>query len=511
MRKLKGITINGEWLGDNVLINANFRAICNLAPFVMQEFAKLVNSIDKLDSAVAINSFYFPDNNTIDIEFSNNSFSGLANLCFHLQHGLPELVNRSLTIYTDNPEKEAEASEENLDKIPENQEVEMANEYVEDIEKEDDVYEIPSEETNEYSNKVLTELEETEEATETTEFTDAAETETAVSEENEKISDRDTPVNTQNAISMMVEDLAAKSPALAPIQIQVIQTAPLDTPKAEEIKQDLVTQEEVMNETETEDKLTTATVTTAEAEAEAEAATAAAAEEEEEEEEEVSESIANIEIKNEEAELQNSENIDNFINKKTEDNSIEYTNDEISSELELNSKPENCTDNTTIEDNNEILEKDNNENISLDAQLETELEVAQDENIIENGIETKEPEISEEQKEEIQDCLSDFYDSTPTPTIEQIELKGADNLAMQAMLNEMFVLRDELNKLKNEKVTYEDIFGKKEKMKNNIEDEDADFRIMGSEERVNASILDEELFVAGDKLYKWGDTLYLDE
>ena len=48
-------------------------------------------------------------------------------------------------------------------------------------------------------------------------------------------------------------------------------------------------------------------------------------------------------------------------------------------------------------------------------------------------------------------------------------------------------------------------------MKNNIEDEDADFRIMGSEERINASILDEELFVAGDKLYKWGDTLYLDE
>ena len=510
MRKLKGITINGEWLGDNVLINANFRAICNLAPFVMQEFAKLVNSIDKLDSAVAINSFYFPDNNTIDIEFSNNSFSGLANLCFHLQHGLPELVNRSLTIYTDNPEKEAEASEENLDKIPENQEAEMANEYVEDIEIEEDVYEIPTEETNEYSNKVLTELEETEEATETTEFTDATETETTVSEENEKISDKDTPVNTQDAISMMVEDLAAKSPALAPIQIQVIQTAPLDTPKAEEIKQDLVTQEEVMNETETEteaeteDKLTTATVTTAEAAAEEE-------EEEDDDEEEVSESIANIEIKNEEAELQNSENIDNFINKKTEDNSIEYTNDEISSEFKLNSKPENCTDNTTIEDNNEILEKDNNENISLDAQLETELEVAQDENIIENGIETKEPEISEEQKEEIQDCLSDFYESTPNPPIEKIELKDADNLAMQAMLNEMFVLRDELNKLKNEKVTYEDIFGKKEKMKNNIENEDADFRIMGSEERVNASILDEELFVAGDKLYKWGDTLYLDE
>ena len=104
MRKLKGITINGEWLGDNIIINANFRAICNLAPFVMQEFAKLVNSIEKLESAVTINSFYFPDNNTVDIEFSNNNFSGLANLCFHLQDGLPELVNRSLTIYADEQE-----------------------------------------------------------------------------------------------------------------------------------------------------------------------------------------------------------------------------------------------------------------------------------------------------------------------------------------------------------------------------------------------------------------------
>ena len=75
MRKLKGITINGEWLGDNVVINANFRAICNIAPFIMQEFAKLVNSINELDSAVAINNFHFPDflflfSNAIRSDFS---------------------------------------------------------------------------------------------------------------------------------------------------------------------------------------------------------------------------------------------------------------------------------------------------------------------------------------------------------------------------------------------------------------------------------------------------------
>ena len=477
MRNLKGITINGEWLGDNIIINANFRAICNLAPFVIQEFAKLVNSIDKLDNAVAINNFYFPDNNTVDIEFSNSNFSGLANLCFHLQHGLPELVNRSLTIYTDEQknteETENKTAEEILDEISENQKVETINECTEAWQEANEICETASEETIRNSDEILPELETTEEPL------DTIEKEVTSSEENKTI--LESKIDTQDAISMMVEDLATKAPALSPIQIQVIQATqePLETPQTENVAQ------EADNEFVEQEEFSAAA------------------------EEETSDNIVDIdEIKNEDVELQKSDNIDNSINEKTENNSIEYAKDETPSEIELNFEPENSSENVIIEDENKIIEQNENTDISYNVD---ETEVEEDKNIIENKKETKEPEISEEQKEEIQDCLSDFYDSTPTPTIEQIELKGADNLAMQAMLNEMFVLRDELNKLKNEKVTYEDIFGKKEKMKNNIEDEDADFRIMGSEERINASILDEELFVAGDKLYKWGDTLYLDE
>lgn len=486
MKKLKGITINGEWLGDNIIINANFRAICNLAPFVMQEFAKLVNSIDKLDNAVAINNFYFPDNNTVDIEFSNSNFSGLANLCFHLQHGLPELVNRSLTIYTDESknteESEIKDAEEILDEISENQEVETINECTEAWQEADEICETASEETIGNLDEILPEFETTEVPL------DTIEKEITSSEENETI--LESKIDTQDTISMMVKDLTTETPALAPIQIQVIQATqePLETPQTENVAQEggneFVEQESF-------------SATTAEAAAE------------EKEEEETSDNIVDIdEIKNEDVELQKSDNIDNSINEKTEDNSIEYAKDETPSEIEFNFEPENNSKNVIIEDENKIIEQNENTDISYNVD---ETEVEEDKNIIENKKETKEPEISEEQKEEIQDCLSDFYESTPSPTIEKIELKGADNLAMQAMLNEMFILRDELNKLKNEKVTYEDIFGKKEKMKNNIEDEDADFRIMGSEERINASILDEELFVAGDKLYKWGDTLYLDE
>lgn len=482
MRKLKGITINGEWLGDNIIINANFRAICNLAPFVIQEFAKLVNSIDKLDNAVAINNFYFPDNNTVDIEFSNSNFSGLANLCFHLQHGLPELVNRSLTIYTDEQknteETENKTVEEILDEISENQEVETINECTETWQEANEICETASEETIRNSDEILPELETTEEPL------DTIEKEVTSSEENKTI--LESKIDTQDAISMMVEDLATKAPALAPIQIQVIQATqePLEIPQTENVAQ------ETDNEFVEQEEFSAAA----------------------KEEEETSDNIVDIdEIKNEDVELQKSDNIDNSINEKTENNSIEYAKDKTPSEIELNFEPENSSENVIIEDENKILEENENVNVSFENKIESEVEVTQDENIVENEIETQNLEISEEQKEEIQDCLSDFYESTPSPTIEQIELKGADNLAMQAMLNEMFILRDELNKLKNEKVTYEDIFGKKEKMKNNIEDEDADFRIMGSEERINASILDEELFVAGDKLYKWGDTLYLDE
>ena len=126
------------------------------------------------------------------------------------------------------------------------------------------------------------------------------------------------------------------------------------------------------------------------------------------------------------------------------------------------------------------------------------------------------PEMSEEQKEDIQNCLSDFYDKSQNIQFQETNedfmtnyYEKYYNKSMQSMFDDMIQMREELNMLRKEKLTYEDIFGKKEKMKNNIED--TNFRILGSKEHVVANILDEDLFVAGDKLYRWGDTLYLDE
>ena len=112
-------------------------------------------------------------------------------------------------------------------------------------------------------------------------------------------------------------------------------------------------------------------------------------------------------------------------------------------------------------------------------------------------------------EEEIENCLSDFYDTTNFVREETAENLVNDNIVVQAVMAEMLSLREELNKIKEEtqKSPIISLSGKR----NYVDDEDADFRIMGDGERVNASVLDEDLFIAGDKLYRWGDTLYLED
>ena len=125
MRKLKGIIIDGEWLGENVEINGLFRAICTISPVVMREFVRLINKTDCLYEAVKIDKFEFPNNNSINIEFSNNSLNGVASLYFKLQDGKPELVDGKILINQNETEaftnSEEIAVEERIDieEVPE--------------------------------------------------------------------------------------------------------------------------------------------------------------------------------------------------------------------------------------------------------------------------------------------------------------------------------------------------------------------------------------------------------
>ena len=79
MRKLNGITINGEYLGNSVVINGMFRAICTISPIIMRDFVQIINKIDKLDEAVKIYNFNCGFD-SIDIEFKNTGSRGVASL-----------------------------------------------------------------------------------------------------------------------------------------------------------------------------------------------------------------------------------------------------------------------------------------------------------------------------------------------------------------------------------------------------------------------------------------------
>lgn len=120
MKNLTGITLNGEWLGNNVLINGMFRSICTISPKVMQEFIHIINGIDELDDAVAIQNYNCKDKNSIDIEFANKDISGLASLYFAMNDGDPELINSFLKLNRNEDGAFSEGAEDAMDALEEN-------------------------------------------------------------------------------------------------------------------------------------------------------------------------------------------------------------------------------------------------------------------------------------------------------------------------------------------------------------------------------------------------------
>lgn len=97
MRKLNGITINGEYLGNSVVINGMFRAICTISPVIMRDFVLIINKIEKFEEAVKIKNFNCGFD-SIDIEFGNKDSKGIASLYFKLKNGEPELTDCKLVI-----------------------------------------------------------------------------------------------------------------------------------------------------------------------------------------------------------------------------------------------------------------------------------------------------------------------------------------------------------------------------------------------------------------------------
>lgn len=500
MRKLKGITINGEWLGENVVVNGMFRTISSMAPFVMLEFVKLINQIDKLDEAVAIKKFNFLDNNSIEIEFTNSQIDGMADLYFRLHNGIPELTDKNLTFFAPNSpveevatkviEEECEEGEETLEELPtETVEVKQDN-VISDAETSDEteVAEIEDEiEASEEKNIEENPEDAIADLYEAKEESHVEETEQAPAENM-----TETLAKTQDAISMLVNDLAKNAQKVPPVQIQVVQAPAQQVSAQQEIAEQnaqTVSQTATQENLETEYKIVEPDEVISGDTSETSAV----------------ESDTEIDDTVEEPVFEDKFEVPTFTEEAKETDSVE--NDCSESDDTINTiNIENIEIEGLKEEKFEALEE-----LPVEAEANAETEVytiaedkAQDEQNDENT------DINED---EIQECLAGFYEAPKNDEIEEICAQNPDNIVMQAMLNEMLVLKEELNKLKEEpqKPDVASFWGDNEKKSNYIDDSEADFRIMGSEKRVNASILDEEMFVAGDKLYKWGDMLYLEE
>lgn len=97
MRKLNGITIDGEYLGNSVVINGMFRAICTISPIIMRNFVRILDKIDSLDEAVKIYNFHC-GYDSIDVQFENHNLKGVASLYFKLQDDELVLIDSKLEV-----------------------------------------------------------------------------------------------------------------------------------------------------------------------------------------------------------------------------------------------------------------------------------------------------------------------------------------------------------------------------------------------------------------------------
>ena len=82
------------------------------------------------------------------------------------------------------------------------------------------------------------------------------------------------------------------------------------------------------------------------------------------------------------------------------------------------------------------------------------------------------------------------------------------------MHDELMMLKEELYELRSMKdpklMTIEEFLESQKETK--PETFGTKFKIMGSKgSSINANLLDDGFFVAGNKIYKWGDTLHLDK
>ena len=65
------IILDGELLGNNVIINRPFESIYEISPLIIKNFINIINENSSISKPVRIKKYYFAQNNCINIVFKN--------------------------------------------------------------------------------------------------------------------------------------------------------------------------------------------------------------------------------------------------------------------------------------------------------------------------------------------------------------------------------------------------------------------------------------------------------
>ncbi len=548
MKNLTGITLNGEWLGNNVLINSMFRSICTISPIVMQEFIHIINGIDQLEDAVSIQNFNCKDKNSIDIEFANKELCGLASLYFTMNDGNPELINSFLKL----DKKEDIVTENAIEVIEESIKSKPAKNKRRKSKKNNQA-DIDSK--NDYSNDADYNYAEDNEYIEDTDY------DNNYDEEQDVVNYYDTPA--YNNCDDSIEYQAGSYDGYAEDDEQQVQIKYANITIAQEDRGNSLARQQD-NEYYEEKNINDLIDKSEEVAIENNCS-------HRDNNENASEYLDNKKEFDSKARTEEDKNSDNNNVNRTARESSATARHERNSQpsrqrgmrpqnLERTATPVPSRGNTqgrgqgrisadsdlqqivitansiniTPSDfeqngrksrghNLESAIEDNTKNRNINDNEITDTEANKE--FIENNEENKDvnkndhqiiiPEIINENynPEDISEFLADFY------TSDKIE---AEITREQALLKEIQSLKEEINELHGQKrgseeeeeetpMTLEEFYARQlKKAESKANTYGYTFRIVGTNKRLRANVVDPELFIAGDKLYRWGEKLYLE-
>ncbi|MBE7703563.1 MAG: hypothetical protein E7Z89_05885 [Cyanobacteria bacterium SIG28] len=603
MTKRNGIIINGEWLGNRVVLNDLFRTICFISPVIMLEFTKIINKLCYGRDLFTIQNFDFSDKDTILIEFSSKKINGKAFLTFEIIDN--ELSLKTATYKVTPFNIEAEIFEQMVVKAN----LASANSYIKIDEKEEKNYRtlptkniVKSFKKSEFepTSKNLAEENIAENVSKNTiEETHSENIENNTASKLDNVSEIannvsfDEPQNvTETLTNKPQEENLNNSEKFENSVSGKKEVKTLEAPKVQN-SNETIAEKEVLPEKELKQNLkenNTAENTKPEFESNQTKTQAGVNEGVNQGVNEGVNQGVNEDVNKEKNEIINqdvnegtNEKVNSQINEKQAENIdtiSEAKTDEVSATVEENNTQvfdtiqetqdeivEKITEDTELnetlisgeedEEKEEINSIDLSDNFAENEDIQNDFEnIEENEDSVDSILdklnekfssfketeEYKVPDIEEFDDKEEEDTIAEecfiglYCDEEEFKSdieadaeeyfvgmycSEEDETQTEDNIATEEesepepYLAEIENLKQELNKLKeaSEIPSFKEEFWNRLKSApvTVIENEDADFKILSTEECVNAAILDSDTFLAGEKIYRWGETLYLED